>query len=106
MEIQVFRCQNFYDVKLLFLRFFLSQSVSFVDIAGPPSELRLGKMHLVDLAGSERVALSGAEGDTLVETQNINLSLTAIGNSKQDRKSSDVTILSMLKVVLRIINID
>ena len=36
-------------------------------------------MHLVDLAGSERVALSGAEGDTLLETQNINLSLTAIG---------------------------
>jgi hypothetical protein len=37
-------------------------------------------MHLVDLAGSERVGLSGAEGDTLVETQNINLSLTAIGD--------------------------
>ena len=36
-------------------------------------------MHLVDLAGSERVTLSGAEGDTLIETQNINLSLTAIG---------------------------
>jgi hypothetical protein len=48
--------------------------------APAPSELRLGKMHLVDLAGSERVALSGAEGDTLVETQNINLSLTAIGD--------------------------
>lgn len=44
------------------------------------SELRLGKMHLVDLAGSERVSLSGAEGDTLVETQNINLSLTALGD--------------------------
>ena len=44
-----------------------------------PTELRLGKMHLVDLAGSERVTLSGAEGDTLIETQNINLSLTAIG---------------------------
>jgi Kinesin motor domain len=38
-------------------------------------------MHLVDLAGSERVALSGAEGDTLLETQSINLSLTAIGES-------------------------
>ena len=45
------------------------------------SELRLGKMHLVDLAGSERVTLSGAEGDTLIETQNINLSLTAIGEA-------------------------
>jgi hypothetical protein len=37
-------------------------------------------MHLVDLAGSERITMSGAEGDTLVETQNINLSLTALGN--------------------------
>ena len=45
-----------------------------------PSELRLGKMHLVDLAGSERITLSGAEGDTLIETQNINLSLTALGD--------------------------
>jgi hypothetical protein len=45
-----------------------------------PSELRLGKMHLVDLAGSERLAMSHAEGETLVETQNINLSLTALGN--------------------------
>ncbi|KAJ1435063.1 P-loop containing nucleoside triphosphate hydrolase protein, partial [Ochromonadaceae sp. CCMP2298] len=44
------------------------------------SELRLGKMHLVDLAGSERLALSGAEGETRLETQNINLSLTALGD--------------------------
>jgi hypothetical protein len=41
-------------------------------------------MHLVDLAGSERVALSGVEGDTLVETQNINLSLTGNSDSKID----------------------
>jgi hypothetical protein len=47
---------------------------------GATAELRLGKMHLVDLAGSERLTLSGAEGDTLVETQNINLSLTALGD--------------------------
>jgi hypothetical protein len=46
---------------------------------GSAAELRLGKMHLVDLAGSERLKLSGAEGDTLTETQNINLSLTALG---------------------------
>ena len=46
---------------------------------GAPAELRLGKIHLVDLAGSERVAMSGAEGETLVETQSINLSLTALG---------------------------
>jgi hypothetical protein len=45
-----------------------------------PAELRLGKIHLVDLAGSERVAMSGAEGETLVETQSINLSLTALGD--------------------------
>ena len=58
----------------------LSISVTGIaDLHNASSELRLGKMHLVDLAGSERVALSGAEGDTLVETQNINLSLTAIG---------------------------
>lgn len=43
-------------------------------------ELRLGKMHLVDLAGSERITMSGAEGDTLIETQSINLSLTALGD--------------------------
>eukprot|EP01035_Chromulina_nebulosa_P018771 gene18771-24538_t len=49
----------------------------------PTSELRLGKMHLVDLAGSERVALSGAEGTTLIETQNINSSLTALGDVLQ-----------------------
>lgn len=46
---------------------------------GAKSELRLGKMHLVDLAGSERLSLSGAEGDTRLETQQINLSLTALG---------------------------
>eukprot|EP00605_Chrysophyceae_sp_TOSAG23-4_P002219 GSChrysophyteH1.ASY1.ANO1.2462.1 assembled CDS len=43
-------------------------------------ELRLGKMHLVDLAGSERLNMSGAEGETLLETQSINLSLTALGD--------------------------
>ncbi len=47
---------------------------------GGGGDLRLGKMHLIDLAGSERLALSGAEGDTLVETQSINLSLAAIGD--------------------------
>jgi hypothetical protein len=62
----------------------LSTSASASDLstltASAPSDLRLGKMHLVDLAGSERITLSGAEGDTLVETQNINLSLTALGD--------------------------
>ncbi|KAJ1434513.1 P-loop containing nucleoside triphosphate hydrolase protein, partial [Ochromonadaceae sp. CCMP2298] len=51
-----------------------------VAIAGKPrSELRLGKIHLVDLAGSERVAESKAVGSAMVETQNINKSLLALG---------------------------
>ncbi len=44
------------------------------------AELRLGKIHLVDLAGSERLNESKAEGETLVETQNINKSLLALGD--------------------------
>ncbi|GMH54519.1 hypothetical protein TL16_g01690 [Triparma laevis f. inornata] len=43
-------------------------------------ELRMGKLHLIDLAGSERVSMSGATGSTLTETQNINQSLSALGN--------------------------
>lgn len=46
----------------------------------PRTDLRLGKMHLVDLAGSERLSMSGSEGEALVETQNINLSLSALGD--------------------------
>ena len=65
---------------LLNLLYYFSNPLPFIPSdTQVPSELRLGKMHLVDLAGSERVALSGAEGETLLETQNINLSLTAIG---------------------------
>lgn len=44
------------------------------------SEIRIGKIHLVDLAGSERLGLSGADGETLIETKNINSSLTALGD--------------------------
>lgn len=43
------------------------------------AEMRIGKIHLVDLAGSERLGISGAEGDTLIETKSINSSLTALG---------------------------
>ena len=42
--------------------------------------VRVGKLNLVDLAGSERVSLSGAQGETLVEAQNINLSLALLGD--------------------------
>ncbi|KAG1666625.1 hypothetical protein FOA52_005834 [Chlamydomonas sp. UWO 241] len=37
-------------------------------------------LHLVDLAGSERLKQSGAAGDRLVETCNINASLSALGD--------------------------
>ena len=39
-----------------------------------------GKMHLVDLAGSERIHKSGATGKALREAQNINKSLSALGD--------------------------
>jgi hypothetical protein len=50
------------------------------DQSSTVAELRLGKLHLVDLAGSERLNESKAEGGTLVETQNINKSLLALGD--------------------------
>eukprot|EP00457_Paulinella_chromatophora_P001554 gb/GEZN01001556.1/.p1 GENE.gb/GEZN01001556.1/~~gb/GEZN01001556.1/.p1 ORF type:complete len:890 (-),score=129.78 gb/GEZN01001556.1/:168-2837(-) len=39
-----------------------------------------GKLHLVDLAGSENVGRSEAQGDRLREAQNINRSLSALGD--------------------------
>lgn len=39
-----------------------------------------GKLHLVDLAGSERISKSGATGSRLTEAQNINKSLSALGD--------------------------
>jgi len=38
------------------------------------------KLNLVDLAGSERAAKTGAQGSTLKEGANINMSLMALGN--------------------------
>mmetsp|Transcript_9693 Transcript_9693/g.17973 ORF Transcript_9693/g.17973 Transcript_9693/m.17973 type:complete len:1185 (+) Transcript_9693:55-3609(+) len=43
------------------------------------SELH-GALHLVDLAGSERLSKSGATGDRLKETQNINKSLSSLAD--------------------------
>ena len=39
-----------------------------------------GKLYLVDLAGSERVAKSGVKGTAMREAQNINRSLSALGD--------------------------
>jgi hypothetical protein len=39
-----------------------------------------GKLSLVDLAGSERINKSGATGQALKEAQNINQSLSALGD--------------------------
>jgi len=40
----------------------------------------LGKIHLIDLAGSENVGKSGVTGQNLKEAQNINKSLSALGD--------------------------
>jgi kinesin family protein 3/17 len=42
--------------------------------------IRKGKLNLVDLAGSERQSKTKASGDRLKEANNINLSLSALGN--------------------------
>lgn len=41
---------------------------------------KTGKLFLVDLAGSEKIAKTGAEGQTLKEAQQINKSLSCLGN--------------------------
>jgi len=44
------------------------------------NETSEGTLNLVDLAGSERLKQSGAEGDRMKETQNINKSLSCLGD--------------------------
>ena len=43
-------------------------------------ESNVSNLNLIDLAGSERLSSSGATGDRLKETQNINKSLSNLGN--------------------------
>ena len=49
-------------------------------LAAAAAARQVGKLNLVDLAGSERVRLSGATGQRLEESKQINRSLSALGN--------------------------
>merc|ERR1719215_1399687 len=58
-----------------------SHSIFALYLKGPNTELNEelhGALHMVDLAGSERLAQSGAEGERMKETQNINKSLSSL----------------------------
>jgi kinesin family protein C1 len=60
-----------------------SHSVFILKLLGRNSttgETSEGTLNLVDLAGSERLKQSGAEGDRMKETQNINKSLSCLGD--------------------------
>ena len=53
----------------------------------------VGKLNLIDLAGSERLSKTDATGDRLKEAQNINRSLSALGdviNALGNKKSTHV----------------
>merc|ERR1712151_526596 len=60
-----------------------SHSIFALYLSGSNTELNSelhGALHLVDLAGSERLDRSGAVGDRLKETQNINRSLSSLAD--------------------------
>lgn len=60
-----------------------SHSVFILKLVGRNSatgETSEGTLNLVDLAGSERLKQSGAEGERMKETQNINKSLSCLGD--------------------------
>ncbi len=55
-------------------------TVTIVSEYKPTGMMTRGKLNLVDLAGSERIEKSGAQGVALKEAQNINKSLSALGD--------------------------
>lgn len=63
--------------------------ITYTDTSG---KIITGKMSLVDLAGSENVQKSGVQGNRLYETQNINKSLSCLGEviNALDNKSKHI----------------
>ena len=53
--------------------------MSFYSLSPPPPPPPL-QLRLIDLAGSERISKTDAKGQRLVEAQNINRSLSALGD--------------------------
>ncbi|CAM9888775.1 unnamed protein product, partial [Phaeothamnion confervicola] len=56
----------------------LQVDIDAVDTAS--GQVHVGKLNLIDLAGSERIKSTAAEGQRLREAQNINRSLSALGD--------------------------
>jgi len=70
-----------------------SHSILLVEVTTSSSEgTHVGKLYLIDLAGSERVTKSGVTGVAMKEAQNINRSLSALGDVMEalDSKSKHV----------------
>ena len=72
-----------------------SHSILLVEVtssSASSSNVSVGKLYLIDLAGSERVRKSGVTGAAMKEAQNINRSLSALGDVMEalDNKSKHI----------------